>query len=119
MIRRIELISAVLLTTLSLLALFFWNARVFAGVLAGGLVSLASFEISHIVLKRMLTKGNKKSIGKIVLFVLLKVGVLFGLIPYLILKLGVEPVGFLVGFSTVIASATILGIKGLKGVGDA
>lgn len=119
MIRKIELVSAALFLSLSLLALLFWNTRVFTAVLIGGLVSLTSFEISHIVLKRMLTKGNKKSIGRIVLFVVLKVGVVFGLIPYLILKLGVEPVGFLVGFSTVIASATILGIKGLKEVGDA
>ncbi len=119
MIRRIELVSILLFTLFSLMALFFWSVRASTAVFAGGLVSLASFEISHVVLKRMLTKGNRKSIGRIVLFVVLKVGVLFGVIPYLILKLGVEPVGFLVGFSTVIASATILGIKGLKGVGDA
>ncbi len=118
-VKKIEILAA------SLGALFaagFWvflGKKTAIGCVVGSAVSIASLHLSYVILKKMLTRLRKKSIWKIVAFVGVKIGVLFVAIPLLILKLGIEPIGFVVGFSVVVVSITALGFMGIREAKDA
>ncbi len=87
--------------------------------LIGMFVSLSSLHLSYSSFKRMLTRKKPKSIWKLVMFGMAKLGILIALVPFLIIKLKVNPIGFIVGFSSVVLSIGVLGIKGIWGEDNA
>ncbi len=118
-VKKIEILGSIITVVLTVVLWIFWGWKMGISALFGGLISLSSFYLSYLILRRMLTRMKKKSIGKIVLFVVLKIGFLFVIVPYAILKMGVDPVGFIVGFSAIIISITVLAISKIREVKNA
>ena len=118
-VKKIEILGSIITVVLTVVLWIFWGWKMGISALFGGLISLSSFYLSYLILRKMLTRMKKKSIGKIVLFVVLKIGFLFVIVPYAILKMGVDPVGFIVGFSAIIISITVLAISKIREVKNA
>ncbi len=112
LVRRIEWVNGILLAVFAVGAWFVFSLRAAAGVLAGGAVSVASFEILKWQLRRSFR--NTESIpGKGRLFIsyyLRYLGAVFVIFTVIYYK-WVQPIPFLVGLSVVMASMFLVGVR--------
>lgn len=102
-------VNALVITALltACAAIFYTNAHALA-VVVGGLVAVANFRLGAQVLKRIVIPGVAPAAGQ-------SAGIISFLVRYavlavelfVIIRLGIEPVAFLVGLSVVVAAVFV------------
>jgi hypothetical protein len=110
--------SWVLLALLTIGALAFGSPRFAAGALAGGLLAIANFFWMLSILKRVLLMPGGKP-GRFVQFrYILRLGIMALVIWLLIVRIGIDVIGLLVGLSVPVINIIALSIYRLTLKGD-
>ena len=111
LLRRIELVSAVLLLVFTSAALVFFSWKAVSGVFLGGSIVIASFQVLKWQLRRALQKPGKLP-SKAGLFVSYYLRFLATLVlVFFALYLGLAtPIPFLVGLSIMVLSIVVVGV---------
>lgn len=110
LLRRIELVSGILLSVFTLAALVWFSLRDAAGVLLGGGIIILSFQVLKWQLRRALQKPGKlpNKAGLFASYYLRYLATL--LLIFVVIYLGLAfPVAFLVGLSVVVLSIGLVG----------
>lgn len=103
---RIITVKALVITAMLAFcaAIFYTNAHALA-VVVGGLVAVANFRLGAQVLKRIVIPGVAPDAGKSAgIFSFLMRYAILAAELFVIIRLGIEPVAFLVGLSVVVAA---------------
>ena len=111
--KKIQMINWLTLLTLSSLSFLIMSARFTTGVILGGIVIIANFNVlQHTICGAFSAGGAIRSSNKMVIIVKYYLRLLaLGVIVYLLIANGgVEPVGLAVGLSTVVFGIMVLGI---------
>ncbi|MGD2125449.1 MAG: ATP synthase subunit I [Desulfobacteraceae bacterium] len=110
--RDLKILNWTVLLILSAVSYFFASHSLSLGVILGGLIIIANFNVLQYTIRRAFTPGGVMIRGKasIILkyyFRLLALGVI---IYFLIAKGWTDPVGLTIGLSTVVISIVIFGV---------
>jgi hypothetical protein len=103
LVRRIEWVGGVLLAAVAIVAWVVFSFREAFGVLLGGLIGTASFQLLKLQLKKAFRSPDKlpSKAGLFAGYYLRFIGTLF--LVFVVLSLGwADPISFLVGFSTLV-----------------
>ncbi len=110
LLRRIELVSAIVLLVFTLAALYWFSWKTASGVLLGGGIVIISFQVLKWQLRRALQRPGKlpSQAGLFVSYYLRFLATLF--LVFLVLYLGLAtPFPFLVGLSVMVFSIILVG----------
>jgi hypothetical protein len=110
--KKIDSYNWVTLFILGVMSFFLANADMTLGIILGGLLIIANFNVlEHTIRGAFDRNGAMKAKKKsIILKYYLRLGVMGILIYLLITKGWVNPIGLVIGLSTVVISITIMGI---------
>jgi len=115
--RRVQLTAGVLGLIAVLLSLVTLDLRFISGVFLGAAIGWLNLLVVGTLYDRVVRAGALR--GTVLGAYLLKFGVLAGVVTVGILVLGVDAIGFLVGFLTMVVAITVVpllyGIKGFSG----
>ncbi len=110
--RRIEVFNLCILVAASIASL--WVSKAFAlGVIAGGVLMAANFRVIVGVIRSVFLKGSTR-VGNVAVYWLKFAGIMF-LVGVLIVSYRVDPIGFLVGLSTILVAITAEAVLRLAG----
>jgi hypothetical protein len=110
--------SWALLALLTIGALIMGSPRFAAGVLTGGLLAIANFFWMLSILKRVLLVPSGRAGRFVQVRYVLRLGVLALVIWFLIVRVGIDAIGLLVGLSVLVINIIVLSIYRLTLKGD-
>lgn len=109
-IRWVSIIVALLMAVGSL---YFRSARITLSVLAGAAIIITSFELTNLVISRTLGQ-KKRSVMAFIIIALLKLTLLGLILWFLIVKMPVHALAFIVGLTTMIIAIGFVGLYNEK-----
>ncbi len=111
-------VSWVLLAALAIVGACFGSLRFAGGILAGGLIAIGNYYWLLSIMQRVLYRQQENPGRFAILRYLLRLTVIGALIYLLIVKLGVDVRGLLLGLSILILTITALAIYTLNTKGE-
>lgn len=118
--RSICVRTSLILVIMGGLTSFFLEPRFITGILIGGILSLGNLYVMQDNIVRIFTKS--KGLGKAKFSVIGKFYlrlVLLGLLIYMLLKLGIQPVALAMGFGSLVVGIISLAVISIKETGEA
>jgi hypothetical protein len=118
-----KIVTVLNLGSLALLALFalggliFISGRFAAGILVGGMLAIANFNWQHSIIKRALLLSTEKAGRFAQARYVLRLAIMALIIWFLIVRIGIDPIGLLVGLSVLVLNIFALTIYRLNSKG--
>jgi len=111
MMNRIRFIAMFIAVVMMLGSFYFRSVNVTLSILAGSAIVIISFELLHVIVSRALSAKPSKLF--IVILAAIKFVILGILLWFVVVKLPIHPVAFLVGLMTMILAIGVEGIFNL------
>jgi len=118
--RALYIRTSLTLVSIALAMGFFLNPDFVTGILIGGLLAMGNLYVMQDNIVRIFGKGN--AISKAKLSVIGKFYmrlILLGLLVYMLIKWGIQPVALVIGFSSLVVGIISLVFLPLKKTGEA
>jgi len=105
--------SIIIAAIMAAASLYYRSAKITFSVIAGAAIVISSFELTNLVISRTLG-GSKKSVTAFVIIALLKLTLLGFVLWYLVVKLPVHALAFIVGLTTMVITIGFFGLYNEK-----
>lgn len=105
--------SIIIALVMAVASLYFRSARITLSVIAGAAIVISSFELTNLVISRTLG-GSKRSVALFVIIALLKLTLLGFVLWFLVVKMPVHALAFIVGLTTMIITIGFFGLYNEK-----
>ena len=107
--KRLKIIAILIAASMTCASLYFRSVRITLSIAAGSAIVIISFELMRIIISRALSSA-KTSKTFIVFMSALKFAILGILLWFIVVKLPIHPLAFLVGLMTMVIAITTEGI---------
>jgi len=104
--KRIRIIAIIIAALMAVVSLYFQSMQITLSVIAGSAIVIASFELLYFIISRAFGKP-RKSAAFIVITALLKFVLLGFILWYVVIRVPVHTLAFLVGLSTIVAAIIV------------